>query len=124
MFSSDEQVASKQIIKDFYLEDHSLIQKVKEANTGGIIVDANRGIINSIGWNKNYILIQQNLNSDNGPQETTWYIIDLRNYIPSTWDKTENLHKCSSLQKFDSKRKALGVPDSIELVIADISSLK
>lgn len=124
LFSSDEQPASKQLVKDFYLQDHSLIRKVKEANTYAIIVDGALGIINTIGWDKNYILIEQNLDTEAGPLDVAYYIIDLRNYIPKDWDQTKNLYKTYSLNEFDIRRKALGVPDSIKLKIADIHSLK
>lgn len=123
LFSYDD-IESKHIIYDFHLQDNSLIQNSKDAKTDAIIVNASEGPVNSIGWNNEFILVEQNLNSNTGAQEVLFYIVDLRNYNSSKWNQSNNVYKCFSINEFETKRNLLQVPDSIDLLIADPVLLK
>jgi hypothetical protein len=48
---------------------------------------------------------------------TIYYIVDIRNYEKGSWSRKANLYKFGSLEKFQEKRKELGVPTNLTFSI-------
>jgi hypothetical protein len=121
LFTGNDEINSKHLIKDFYLQslyssqNRTLIQHTPDAQTDGIIIEAS---VKAVDFDKDFIIATQNvLDNNSGTQTRRFHILDIRGYNASNWNKADKVYSLKTSEEFITKRKQLGVSDSLNLNI-------
>ncbi len=112
-FNHDRSVEN--IIKDFNLAyqgdslNQALFVNIDHTEYGGLkIVEAP---VFALGWNGDFIIAFRNSSTNDSVVDTTFYIIDIRDYSVRFWGPRGNVYVQENPTEFARMKNELGVPD-------------